>query len=142
MTQAADGNTVKVHYRGTLDSGEQFDSSEGRDPLQFTLGQRQVIAGFEKAVLGLTVGESRKVRMEAEEAYGPRRDDLIHKVERARIPAEVEIMNGMQLGASGPNGEQLSFTVVDFNDEEVTLDANHRLAGEALTFEVELVEIA
>ena len=141
MAKAAQGDTVRVHYRGTLDDGNQFDSSEGRDPLQFTLGESQVIIGFEKAVLGLEPGESREVRMEAEEAYGPRRDELIQEVERNRLPDDIELAEGMQLGATGANGERLNFTVVKFDEASVTLDANHPLAGQALNFNVELVDI-
>lgn len=141
MAQATQGDTVLVHYKGTLDSGDQFDSSEGRAPLQFTLGQSQVIAGFENAVMGMAPGESCKIRIEAGDAYGAKRDDLIYQIDRGRIPDDVPLERGMQLGATGEGGQRLNFTVVDFNDTLVTLDANHPLAGEALTFEIELVDI-
>ncbi len=138
MRQAAIGDTVQVHYTGTLDDGSQFDSSAGRDPLEVTLGQSQVIPGFENALIGMIEGESKSVTLAAEEAYGPHHNELIHTVGRDQIPAEIELEVGSELAASDAEGRQTRLVVVDLSDENVTLDANHPLAGKALTFELQL----
>jgi FKBP-type peptidyl-prolyl cis-trans isomerase 2 len=137
---AAQGDTVKVHYTGTLDDGTVFDSSEGRDPLEFTIGSNSVIPGFESAVVGLTVGESTRVVIGPEDAYGPRLDGKVVVVERSRLPDEPEPEPGMVLQAQGPDGTVL-LTIADVADDQVTLDGNHPLAGQQLTFEIELAEI-
>lgn len=129
---AADGDTVAVHYTGTLDDGSQFDSSAGRPPLEFVVGSGQVIAGFDQAVRGLKVGEARTVRMEAGDAYGERDDDMIITVPATQAP------NGLRVGDQVQAGGQLA-QVIAIDAESVTIDANHRLAGKALTFDVELV---
>lgn len=141
MTQAAAGNTVRVHYTGRLSDGTVFDSSQGRDPLEFTLGSGQVIPGFDEAVTGMAVGDSATVTIEPENAYGERREEMVQNVPRNDIPAEIELAVGMQLQASGPQG-QMIVTVMELSDDVVRLDANHPLAGKALTFDLELVEIA
>lgn len=141
MTQAAAGNTVRVHYTGRLSDGTVFDSSQGRDPLEFTLGSGQVIPGFDDAVTGMAVGDSATVTIEPENAYGERREEMVQNVPRNDIPAEIELAVGMQLQASGPQG-QMIVTVMELSDDVVRLDANHPLAGKALTFDLELVEIA
>jgi len=141
MTQAAAGNTVRVHYTGRLSDGTVFDSSQGRDPLEFTLGSGQVIPGFDEAVTGMAVGDSATVTIEPENAYGERREEMVQNVPRNDIPAEIELSVGMQLQASGPQG-QMIVTVMELSDDVVRLDANHPLAGKALTFDLELVEIA
>ncbi len=140
MKTAAQGDTVKVHYTGTLDDGTVFDSSEGRDPLEFTIGSNSVIPGFESAVVGLTVGESTRVVIGPEDAYGPRLDGKVVVVERSRLPDEPEPEPGMVLQAQGPDGTVL-LTIADVADDQVTLDGNHPLAGQQLTFEIELAEI-
>ena len=132
---AADGDQVAVHYTGTLDDGSQFDSSTGREPLEFVVGAGQVIVGFDQAVRGLAVGESRTVRMDAADAYGERRDDLVVQVPASQAPDGLNV--GDQVAANGQPA-----TVVAIDTESVTIDVNHRLAGEALTFAVELVNIA
>jgi FKBP-type peptidyl-prolyl cis-trans isomerase 2 len=137
---AAQGDTVRVHYTGTLDDGTVFDSSEGRDPLEFTIGSNSVIPGFETAVVGLTVGESTRVVIGPEDAYGPRLDGKVVVVERSRLPNEPEPEPGMVLQAQGPEGTIL-LTITDVADDQVTLDGNHPLAGQQLTFEIELAEI-
>jgi FKBP-type peptidyl-prolyl cis-trans isomerase 2 len=137
---AAQGDTVKVRYTGTLDDGTVFDSSEGRDPLEFTIGSNTVIPGFESAVVGLTVGESTRVVIGPEDAYGPRLSGKVVVVERARLPDEPEPEPGMVLQAQGPEGTIL-LTITDVADDQVTLDGNHPLAGHQLTFEIELAEI-
>lgn len=131
---AETGDTVSVHYRGTLDNGEEFDSSRGREPLTFTIGVGQVIEGFDSAVTGMAIGESKTVRLEAAEAYGERRDDLVLAVPKEQAPEGLEEGQQVLLGNTPA-------TVIDVNDTEVTVDANHPLAGEALTFEIELVAI-
>ena len=141
MTQAKAGDTVRVHYTGTLADGSEFDTSKGRDPLEFTIGGGRVIAGFEKAALGMAAGESKTVTIPAEEAYGPHVEEMVREVERSAIPADIPLEEGLQLQATGPNSQPLVLTVVAVGEETVTLDANHPLAGEDLTFEISLVEI-
>ncbi|MBK5941514.1 FKBP-type peptidyl-prolyl cis-trans isomerase [Halochromatium roseum] len=142
MTEAKSGDTVKVHYTGTLTDGTEFDSSRGQEPLEFTLGQGQMISGFEEAVVGMTPGENKTITIVSGEAYGERNEAMVQQVPRTAIPPEIELAQGMLLQAQGPEGETLSFTVADFNDEEVTVDGNHPLAGRDLTFQLELVQIA
>ena len=142
MTQAKAGDTVRIHYRGTLDDGSEFDSSAGRDPLEFTLGGGQVIPGFDNAVTGMTVGESKTVTIPPEEAYGEKNPGMVHEVPRAEIPANIPLHEGAMLSASDGQGRQMQLTVVEANDETVKLDANHPLAGKALTFELTLDSIA
>ena len=129
------GDTVRVHYRGTLDNGEEFDSSEGREPLEFTVGEGQVIAGFDAMVLELEVGGKAKKRLEAAEAYGEARDDLMGVMPKADAPEGLELGGRIQLSTGQPA------VVVEITDEIVRLDANHPLAGQALTFEIELIAI-
>ena len=140
MPQAKAGDTVRIHYTGTLSDGTVFDSSSGRDPLEFTLGAGQVIPGFDTAVSGMEVGASRKVTIPAAEAYGPRRDDMILAIPRAQVPPHINPAVGEQLQV-GQGQEQFLVTVSEVNEREVVLDGNHPLAGEDLTFELELVEI-
>lgn len=142
MTAAKNGDQVSVHYKGTLDSGDVFDSSEGRAPLSFTLGQREVIAGFDDAVTGMAPGETRTVRIPPEDAYGSRDEALIHVVERTKMPDGIDLEVGQVLRARDNEGGTMRLTVVELDDDNVTLDGNHPLAGEALTFEIKLVTIA
>ena len=141
MTEVKSGDTVRIHYTGTLGDGTQFDSSAGRDPLQFTVGSGQVIPGFDTAVTGMTVGEKKTVTIPADEAYGQPDPRAIQAVPRDNIPAEIPLEIGMQLQASGPGGQAMVVTVTEISDTEVILDGNHRLAGEDLTFALELVSI-
>ncbi len=141
MAKAKPGDTVSIHYTGTLDDGTQFDSSRGREPLEFTIGSGQVIAGFDAAAQGLEEGESRTVRIEPQDAYGDSDPRLIQQISRDQLPSHIEVQKGLQLQAGQPGGQVLIVTVVDFDDDTVTLDGNHELAGQALTFEVELVRI-
>ena len=140
MPKAAIGDTVKVHYTGTLDDEQVFDSSEGRDPLEFTLGSGEVIPGFEQAVVGMSPGEEKEATLDPEDAYGERRDDLVFSVGRDQLPEELEPERGQRLEMR--QGDQ-TFPVVitGVSDSEVQLDANHPLAGRELTFRIELVEI-
>lgn len=141
MQKPKSGDTVRVHYTGTLEDGTQFDSSRGADPMEFAMGQGQLIAGFEKAVAGLMTGESCKVTLEPDDAYGESNDEMIQNVPRKLMPEGVELETGMVLQGQADDGRVDNFTVVSFTEETVTLDANHPLAGKSLTFEIELVEI-
>jgi len=139
--EAKNGDVVRVHYTGTLGDGTVFDTSIEREPLEFTLGGGQVIPGFEQAVIGMKVGESKKVTIPAEEAYGPRHDDLIMVMERERLPEGSDPMVGQQFQMMREDGEIIVVTVVEVSETMITIDANHPLAGKDLTFEIELVEI-
>ncbi len=141
MTQAKAGQTVKVHYTGTLKDGSEFDSSKGRDPLEFTLGAGQVIAGFDDAVTGMKIGDSKTVNIPSDEAYGPHESELLHSVGRDQIPEEIDLFVGARLQASGPQGP-VNLVVAEVADDTVTLDANHPLAGQDLTFDLELVDVS
>lgn len=140
MTTAHEGDTVKVHYVGTLEDGTVFDSSVDRDPIEFTIGEQQVIPGFESAVVGLTVGETRSVTVAPEDGYGPRMSDRVVVVDRDKLPKGLMPKPGMMLEGRAPEGTVV-FTVTGVRDDDVTLDANHPLAGKSLHFEVELIEI-
>ncbi len=142
MTVAQEGNTVKIHYKGTLDDGSVFDTSEGREPLEFTVGSGQVIAGFDEAVTGMSVGEKKNVKIPVDKAYGPRNDDLVIPAPKEHIPADINPEVGQKLQMGGPNGELVVVTVTEITDSHVMLDANPPLAGEDLTFDIELVEVA
>ena len=142
MSQAKSGDAVKIHYTGTLDDGTEFDSSAGRDPLEFSLGSGQVIAGFDKAVDGMAVGDSKTVTIPPAEAYGDRHEKLLQQVPKTSLPDDMKPEVGMQLQSQDPSGEVMSFVIADVSDETITVDANHPLAGQALTFAIELVEIA
>lgn len=141
MTTAKSGDTVRIHYTGTLIDGSVFDSSEGRDPLEFTLGSGMVIAGFDDGVTGMTVGEKKRVEIPCDQAYGPRHDQAMQKVPRAEIPDSIPLELGLQLQMQAPNGQPIMVTVSELTVDEVTLDANHALAGKDLIFDLELVSI-
>lgn len=141
MAEAKQGDTVRVHYTGQLDDGTEFDSSRDRDPLEFEVGSGQVIAGFESAVAGMTVGDSCTTKIIAAEAYGPRRDDLVVDIERSQLPADMDLEVGQALQVKDQNDQPFVVHVAAVADESVKLDANHPLAGQDLTFEIELVEI-
>ena len=140
-TQATTGDTVLFHYTGSLRDGTVFDSSSGRDPLRVTLGSGQVIRGVDDALTGMAPGQEKTVTIAAEEAYGPHRPELLHEVERAAIPPEVDLEIGQQLEGRDTSGQSLRLNVVDVADNLVTLDANHPLAGQDLRFDLQLVEI-
>lgn len=141
MTTAKSGDTVRIHYTGTLTDGTQFDSSAGREPLEFTLGSGQIIEGLDAEVEGMAVGEKSTVTVPAEKAYGPHSQQNVQQVPRAQIPAEVDVQPGAQLQARTPDGNTVMLTVVEATEDAVTVDANHPLAGQDLVFAVELVEI-
>lgn len=142
MSKVKDGDTVKVHYTGTLEDGTVFDTSREREPLEFTLGGGQLIPGFEKAVLGMAEGDTTEVSIESGDAYGERRDDLELEVSKSDLPDNIEPEVGMQLQMQQEEGRAIPVQITDVEDEYVTLDANHPLAGKDLNFEIELVEIS
>ena len=141
MAQAENGRTVRVHYTGKLADGSVFDSSNGRDPLEFQVGSGQVIPGFDSAVTGMTPGESRTVRIPPEQAYGERREELLLKVDRSQFPDGANPEPGQQFQMSQQGGQSFVVNVAEVDGDQVVLDANHPLAGEELTFELELVEV-
>jgi len=141
-SQARNGDVVQVDYTGKLADGTVFDSSAERGPLEFTLGAGQMIPGFEKAVFGMKVGEKKTVTIPVDEAYGPRRDDLVVEVPREKLPSDMTPEVGQQLGIKQPDGRTAIVTITNVSDNNtVTIDANHPLAGKDLTFEIELVKI-
>jgi len=142
MSQAKKGDSVKIHYTGTLEDGTVFDSSAGRDPLGFILGGGQVIVGFEEAVLGMAIGDKKKVTIPSHKAYGEKNEELVIEVPRNQVPPDLEPEIDQKLQMGGPNGELVVVTVVAVNDEVVILDANPPLAGKDLTFDLELVAIS
>ena len=141
MAQAKEGDTVRIHYTGTLADGTTFDSSDGRDPLEFTVGSGQIIPGLDKAIPGMEIGEKKTVTAAADEAYGQPDPNARQDVPREQIPAEIQLEVGLMLEMRSPDGQSIPVTVAEITDETVTLDANHRLAGHDLTFAIELVEI-
>ena len=141
MAQATSGSSVRIHYTGRLDDGTVFDSSQGRDPLGFTLGEGRVIPGFEKAVEGMAVGESKTAVIPAEDAYGPPRDELFLTVPLEQMPEGYEPEVGGQLQMTTAQGQPVPVRIHEVQEEAVILDANHPLAGKQLTFEIELVEV-
>lgn len=141
MSEAKEGDTVRIHYTGTLSDGSTFDSSTGRDPLEFRLGSGQVIPGFDDAVNGMAVGEEKTVEIPAAEAYGAADPNGRQAIPRASIPENVPLDPGTRLQMQTPDGKTLQVTVVSADEDEVILDANHPLAGRDLTFRIELVEI-
>jgi peptidylprolyl isomerase len=142
MTVAKSGDSVKVHYTGTLEDGTQFDSSAGVDPLEFTLGGGQVIAGFDEAITGMAPGEKKNVIIPAEKAYGQRNEEMVINAPRDEVPEGITPEVGQRLQLAGPNNQPIMVEVTDVTDEHIQLDANPPLAGKDLTFDLELVEIA
>ncbi|MDZ7778542.1 MAG: peptidylprolyl isomerase [Gemmatimonadota bacterium] len=142
MAEAKQGDTVHVHYTGRLQDGTTFDSSQDRDPLEITIGEGAVIPGFEKAVQGMSVGDQKTAEVPVEEAYGPRRDELVMDVPRTQLPEGLDPKPGEQLRMQTPDGQAVPVVVADTTEEEIKIDANHPLAGEELTFDLLLVKIA
>jgi peptidylprolyl isomerase len=139
--EAKEADTVKVHYTGKLDDGTVFDSSRERDPIEFTLGENQVIPGFEEAVAGMSPGESKETKIEAENAYGPFRNELVFELPKENFPEDAPLDVGQKFQASTRDGNALTVSIVEVGDDTITVDANHPFAGKDLTFELELVEI-
>lgn len=142
MQQIKSGDKVKVHYHGKLTSGETFDSSEGRDPLEFTVGQGQVIKGFDNALIDMKVGDKKTVEIPVADAYGDRRDDMVVEYPKQDFPEEMKPEVGMQLNMSDNQGNNFPVVITEIKEEVVVLDANHPLAGKDLVFDLEVVEIA
>lgn len=141
MAEAKQGDAVRVHYTGKLEDGTVFDTSENREPLEFTIGEDRVIPGFEQAVVGMEPGDTKTEELAPDEAYGQHREDMIMELERDQIPDDVDPEVGQQLQLRMQNGQRVPVVITDISDESVTIDANHPLAGKKLIFEIELVSI-
>jgi len=141
MAQAKSGDKVKVHYTGKLDDGTVFGSSAGEEPLEFTIGDGQIIPGFEQAVIGMDQGESKTIKIDSDRAYGPHREDMIMEIGRSQVPDGMEIEVGQVLKMQHPDGKAIRVLVTSLSEDNVMLDANHPLAGKDLTFNIELLEI-
>ncbi len=141
MKEAKTGDKVQVHYTGKFDDGMIFDSSKGKKPLEFTIGEHQVIPGFEEAIIGMHEGDSKNIHIKSADAYGEHHKELVIDIEKARIPKDIDVKLGQQLQINSENGEIINVVVSAINDNTVTLDANHPLAGKDLNFDIELVKI-
>ena len=141
MEQVKDGDVVRVHYTGKLTNGEQFDSSTGREPLEFTVGAGQMIKGFDDAMPGMSVGEKKTINILPGDAYGEKDEQAIIEFPKENIPKDMKLDVGMQLQLRNENGQPFPVTVAEIKDDVVVLDANHMLAGKELVFDIELVEI-
>ena len=142
MSVVKNGDNVKVHYTGKLVSGEQFDSSEGREPLEFTVGAGQMIKGFDAALPGMAKGDKKTINITPEDGYGSRSEEAIIEFPKENVPADMKLEPGMALTLSNQQGQPVPVVVVDVKEDVVVLDANHFLAGQELVFDIELVEIA
>jgi peptidylprolyl isomerase len=142
MAAVKDGDTVKIHYTGKLSDGTVFDSTREREPMQFAVGSDEIIPGVEKAVVGMKPGESKTIKLAAGDAFGPRQDAMVFKLERNKLPDGLTLENGRQLQYTPENGPKRVLTITNVTDKSVTLDGNHPLAGKDLTFDLELVAIA
>lgn len=141
MTEVKAGDTVHLHYTGTLLDGSTFDSSEGRDPLQFEVGSGQIIPGLDVAIPGMKIGDKKIVKIGADDAYGQLNPEMRQAVPREGIPADIPLEVGTQLQMQTPDGQAMPVTVVEVDEATVTLDANHPLAGKDLQFDIELMKI-
>lgn len=141
MQQAKNGDKVKVHYTGKLTTGEQFDSSAGREPLAFTVGAGQMIKGFDAAIPGMAIGDKKTIEIEPKDAYGDRSEKAIIDFPKENVPADMTIEKGMHLTLSNQNGQPVEVVVTEVKEDVIVLDANHSLAGKTLVFDIELVEI-
>ncbi len=141
MTQAKNGDMVRIHYVGRLSDGTEFDSSHEREPLQFTLGAGEILPGLDREIEGMEVGTKTTVKIPAAEAYGEHNPAQVQTIPRSRIPDGMDLSQGQRLQAKTFDGREISLTVVDVSDQEVMVDGNHPLAGRDLEFDIELVEI-
>lgn len=139
--QAKKGDTVRVHYTGKLTTGEQFDSSAGREPLEFEVGAGMMIKGFDEAVLGMAIGDKKTITLQPADAYGERFDEMIIEFPKSNFPADMNPEVGMQLMMNNGAGQQFPVTIAEVKEEVVVLDGNHMLAGKELVFDIEMVEI-
>ncbi len=142
MSEVKIGDKVKVHYTGRLNDGSEFDSSKDREPLEFEVGSQQVISGFENSVIGLKAGESVTVNIPADEAYGPRIDEMVLQIDKDKLPPDFNPELGQKFQLPQENGQNVIVTVTDITETQIELDANHTLAGKDLTFDIKLVEIS
>lgn len=142
MNKVKNGHYVSVHYKGTLENGEVFDTSEGRHPMEVEMGAGQIITGFERVLMGMALNEKKVFTLEPEEAYGHRDESLTHSFDRSEIPAEMEIEVGQTVALSSPEGQQVPAQIVEADDQKVVVDLNHPLAGKTLTFDIEVVGIS
>lgn len=142
MAQAKNGDTVKVHYTGKLDDGTVFDSSHEGEPLKFKIGEEDLIPSFEDAIVGMEAGDTKTIQIEANDAYGPHRAELVFEVGRDKLPPDLQPEIGQQLQFQHPDGSVIDLMISEVSTSDVKLDANHPLAGEQLTFDLELVEIS
>ncbi len=141
MDKVKDKDTVSVHYTGTLTSGEIFDTSKDREPLSFTVGEGQMIPGFEEAVRGMEINESKKVTIKPEDAYGDVREEMVQDIKKEQLPPDLSPKVGQQLTSELPDGQHIIVRVTDVADDHITIDANHPLAGKELNFEIKVVAI-
>ena len=141
MSKVKDGDTVKVHYTGKLENGEVFDTSKEQEPFEFTVGNKAVIPGFEKGVVGMEVGDSKSIEIPAEEAYGAKQDQLVVEVNRIEFPDDITPTIGQRLQIRQQDGNPIIVTITDLAEDIITLDANHPLAGYTLFFDVEVIEL-
>jgi peptidylprolyl isomerase len=141
MQQVKNGDKVKVHYHGKLRSGETFDSSQGRDPLEFTVGNGDVIKGFDQGVMGMQPGDKKTVEIGVNDAYGEKQQEMLIEFPKTQFPPEMQPEEGMQLMMNNGAGQQFPVTIAEVREDTVLLDANHPLAGQDLIFDLELVEI-
>jgi FKBP-type peptidyl-prolyl cis-trans isomerase 2 len=141
MNQVKENNTVKVHYTGKLSDGQVFDSSKGKEPLEFTLGKGQLIPGFEKGLIDMTLNEKKTITVVKEEAYGAVNNDLKQEVKRSELPQDIKPEVGMGLISKSPDGQEMNLVVVEVKEESIVVDGNHPLAGKDLIFDLEVVEI-
>jgi FKBP-type peptidyl-prolyl cis-trans isomerase 2 len=142
MAQVKSGDTIKVHYHGKLTNGETFDSSAGREPLEFEVGSGAVIPGFDEGVTGMSIGEKKTINIPFDEAYGPKNEEMIIEMPKDRFPEDMQLEVGTPLMMSDQQGQQFQVSIMEIKDDAVMLDANHPLAGQDLIFDLELVEIA
>ena len=142
MEKAETGQFVSVHYKGTLQNGEVFDTSEGRHPLEVQIGEGQIISGFEKALMGMSLNEKKVFTLEPEDAYGQKDESLTHSFPRADVPAEINPEVGQTVALSAQDGRQVPALITEVDDEKVVVDLNHPLAGQTLTFDIEVVGIS
>lgn len=140
--QAKKGDKVKVHYHGRLNDGSTFDSSAGRQPLEFEVGSGMVIKGFDDGVTGMSVGDKKTISIPAEDAYGSRQEEMVIEFPKDNFPADIEPEVGMTLNMHSDNGQELPVIITNINDDTITLDANHPLAGKELIFDIELVDLS
>ena len=142
MQQVKKGDTVKVHYHGKLTNGETFDSSEGKEPLEFKVGEGSVIKGFDDGVMGMQIGDKKTIEVPVDDAYGPKNEEMLIEFPKDRFPSDMNPEVGMPLTMSNGSGQNFRVTIIEVKDDSVILDANHPLAGEELIFDIELVSIS